>query len=100
MFQLGFGFTPFQSGPADAFDRSRRDDDEDARLADPAPLRLSARDGRQCGRSPPRSSRRRRCFYAGMPVAVIAATLLVAGFVRSLQFTSINVSALSDVPDA
>jgi EmrB/QacA subfamily drug resistance transporter len=39
-------------------------------------------------------------FYAGMPVGVIAAVLLAAGFVRSLQFTSINVSALSDVPDA
>jgi hypothetical protein len=39
-------------------------------------------------------------FFAGMPVAVIAGTLLVAGFARSLQFTSINVSALSDVPDA
>ena len=33
-----------------------------------------------------------------MPVGVIAATLLAAGFVRSLQFTSINVSALSDIP--
>jgi EmrB/QacA subfamily drug resistance transporter len=38
-------------------------------------------------------------FYVGMPIAAIAGTLLVAGFARSLQFTSINVSALSDVPD-
>ena len=39
-------------------------------------------------------------FHAGMPVVLMAGTLLVAGFVRSLQFTSINVSAVSDVPEA
>jgi hypothetical protein len=39
-------------------------------------------------------------FHVGTPVVVIAAVLLVAGFVRSLQFTSINVSGVSDVPAA
>ncbi|MDQ0470341.1 DHA2 family efflux MFS transporter permease subunit [Labrys wisconsinensis] len=38
-------------------------------------------------------------FHAGMPVALIAATLLAGGFVRSLQFTSVNVSAVAEVPD-
>jgi EmrB/QacA subfamily drug resistance transporter len=37
-------------------------------------------------------------FNASTPIAAIALTLLVGGFVRSLQFTSVNVSALSDIP--
>ncbi|MDQ0395605.1 DHA2 family efflux MFS transporter permease subunit [Labrys monachus] len=39
-------------------------------------------------------------FYAHMPVAAICATLLAAGFTRSLQFTSINTAGVSDVPAA
>ena len=39
-------------------------------------------------------------FHVGVPVVAMAAILLVAGFVRSLQFTSINVSSVSDVPPA
>jgi hypothetical protein len=39
-------------------------------------------------------------FFAGMPLVLVAATLLAAGFVRSLQFTAINVSALSDIPES
>jgi EmrB/QacA subfamily drug resistance transporter len=37
-------------------------------------------------------------FYAGMPVYLISLTLLAAGFTRSLQFTSINTAGVSDVP--
>ncbi|WP_448949821.1 DHA2 family efflux MFS transporter permease subunit [Labrys neptuniae] len=37
-------------------------------------------------------------FHAGMPVALIALTLLFAGFSRSLQFTSINTAGVSDIP--
>ncbi len=37
-------------------------------------------------------------FYAGMPVLLISLALLAAGFTRSLQFTSINTAGVSDVP--
>lgn len=39
-------------------------------------------------------------FWAGMPVAIIMGLLLVGGFLRSLQFTSVNVAAVVDVPDS
>ena len=99
MFQLGFGFTPFQSGLLTL----------STGLGAMAMKTLASRILRRFGfrrvmvanailssalvAAP-------ALFYAGMPVGVIAATLLVAGFARSLQFTSINVSALSDVPDS
>jgi EmrB/QacA subfamily drug resistance transporter len=99
LFQLGFGFTPFQSGL----------------------LTLSTGLGAMTMKTLASTILRRfgfrrvmvanavvsslfvaapALFHVGMPVAVIAGTLLVGGFVRSLQFTSINVSALSDVPDS
>ena len=38
-------------------------------------------------------------FQPSTPTAVIIAVLLVGGFFRSLQFTSINVVAYADVPE-
>lgn len=97
MFQLGFGMTPFQSGMLTV----------STGLGALAMKTVAATVLRRFGfrrvlvfnallssalvAAP-------ALFYVGMPVAVIAATLLVGGFARSLQFTSINVSALSDIP--
>jgi MFS family permease len=99
MLQIGFGFTPFQSGLMTL----------STGLGAMAMKTLASRILRRYGfrrvmianallssvlvAAP-------ALFYAGMPVAVIMGTLLAAGFVRSLQFTSINVSAVSDVPDS
>jgi EmrB/QacA subfamily drug resistance transporter len=99
LLQLGFGFTPFQSGLMTL----------STGLGAMAMKTLASRILRRYGfrrvmivnalvssalvAAP-------ALFYAGMPVAAIMGTLLAAGFVRSLQFTSINVSAVSDVPDS
>jgi MFS family permease len=97
LFQLGFGFTPFQSGM----------------------LTLSTGLGAMAMKTITSRILRRHgfrrvmvvnavlssalvaapaLFYAGMPIALIMVTLLAGGFARSLLFTSINVSAVSDVP--
>ena len=96
LLQLGFGLTPFQSGMLDLLDRPRRHGHEDHGGADPAPLRVqsSARDQR----------RGERLFHRGpalftpiTPHAVIFAVLVVGGFFKSLQFTSINSLAYADI---
>ncbi|WP_246683633.1 DHA2 family efflux MFS transporter permease subunit [Labrys sp. KNU-23] len=96
-FQLGFDFSPFQSGlltlatGAGAMAMKA--------LAGPILRRLGFR--RVLTWNAVLSSvlvAAPALFHAGMPVLLISLTLLAAGFTRSLQFTSINIAGVSDIP--
>ena len=96
MLQVGFGMTPFQSGlitfatALGAMGMKMGDGDH------PAPLRLPHHPGDQCLIS---AAFLAVCagFTQTTPVAVMVALLLVGGFFRSLQFTSINTIAYAEV---
>ena len=96
MLQLGFGLNPMQSGLLTFAIRRGRRRHEDHRRADPPPLRLQARAGDQCrGEQPvPRGDRAVHRRHAAL---VVLAVLLVGGFFKSLEFTSINSIAYADI---
>ena len=96
MFQLGFGMTPVPVRHADLRQRRRRHRHEDHRGADPPPFRLPARAGGQRRREQ-LLHRGGGFVHAGTPHIVILAVLLVGGFFRSLEFTTINSIAYADI---
>ena len=89
---------PLRVGPADLRGRGRRAAHEDDGGPDPAPLRLPPRADRQ--RRPERRASWPRTACSSRPrrTGSILAVLLVGGFFRSLQFTSINTIAYADMP--
>jgi EmrB/QacA subfamily drug resistance transporter len=99
MLQLGFGFTPFESGMLTlatglgAMAMKTLASTILRRFGFRRVLVVNALVSSALVAAP-------ALFHAGMLAVGIASVLLVAGFARSLQFTAINVSALSDVPDS
>ena len=87
---------PFQSGLAHILDRSRCDGDEDAAVDDPQALRLPRVLIANALLSSALHRRLRGCSSRDAVLADRPA-LLVGGFFRSLQFTSINAIAYADV---
>ena len=96
LFQLGFGLTPFASGAltfAGAIGAILMKLD---RGADSAPLRLPAR-GHYNAVIAAGLIAACALFVPATPHLFIIALLLVGGFFRSLQFTSINSLAYADI---
>ena len=95
--QLGFGLTPFQSGMLTFAQRRRRHRHEGDGRAHHPPVRLQARADRERRAKQRASSPPSRLFTVATPHVVILAVLLVGGFFRSLEFTSINSIAYADI---
>jgi EmrB/QacA subfamily drug resistance transporter len=99
LMQLGFGMTPFQSGLVTL------SASVGALLMKTAASRIVKRAGFRDvliwnGLIAAAAIAAPAAFTATMPVAIMVVILLVGGFFRSLQFTSVNVICFAEVPPA
>ena len=99
LLQVGFGMSPFQSGMITFAVGGRRDRDEVRRAAAPPPPRLPhvlVLNALIAGAFVAMPA----TFTPATPVGLMTGLLLIGGFFRSLQFTSVNALSFADVPQA